>query len=166
MHNKMVFVVTTNKELSVQRMTIEQLRAASDAGGVSSVTLKGQGGAFFVQIATRSGSGAVLAKARSNEPRRFGNPLAALNVLRDIGITVGKFDASEYDPAERGQDAGNRGRADAMREAHEAAAYGKWLAAEVQASVDDPRPSIPHDQVIAEMEADIAASAVIKKKRA
>jgi len=39
----------------MQSMTIEQLRAASDAGGVEGVTLKGQGGAFLVQIATRSG---------------------------------------------------------------------------------------------------------------
>ena len=77
----------------MQSMTIEQLRAATHAGGVAGVTLKGLGGAFLVEIATRSGAAALLAKARSNEPRRFGNPLAALNVLRDIGITVGQFDA-------------------------------------------------------------------------
>jgi len=140
----------------VQSMTIEQLRTASNAGGVSGVTLKWQGGTFFVQIATRSGSGAVLSKARSTEPRRFGNPLAALNVLRDVGITVGQFDASEYDPADKEQDAGNRGRADAMREAHEAAAYNQWLAAEIQEAIDDPRPSVPHDEVMARMDARIA----------
>lgn len=150
----------------MQSMTIEQLRAASNAGGVSGVTLIGQGAAFLVQIATRSGSGAVLAKARSTEPRRFGNPLAALNVLRDIGITVGKFDASEYDPTEKEHDAGNRGRADAMRTAHEAAAYNQWLACEIQASIEDPRPSIPHDEVMAEMDADIAALPTVKRKRA
>lgn len=148
----------------MQSMTIEQLRAASNAGGVSSVTLKGQGGAFLVQIATRSGSGAVLSKARSTEPRRFGNPLAALNVLRGIGITVGQFDASEYDPADKGQDAGNRGRADAMRTAHEAAAYNQWLVDEIQSSIDDPRSNLSHDDVMAEMDADIAA--LPKKKRA
>lgn len=148
----------------MQSMTIEQLRAASNAGGVSGVTLKGQGGAFLVQIDTRSGSGAVLSKARSTEPRRFGNPLSALNVLREIGITVGQFDASEYDPADKEQDAGNRGRANAMRGAHEAAAYNSWLASEIQASIDDPRPSIPDDEVMAEMDADIAA--LPKKKRA
>jgi len=148
----------------MQSMTIEQLRAASNAGGVSGVTLKGQGGAFLIQIDTLSGTGAVLSKARSTEPRRFGNPLAALNVLRDVGITVGQFDASEYDPDDKKQDAGNRGRANAMRGAHEAAAYNQWLAAEIQASIDDPRPSIPHDGVMAEMDADIAA--LPKKKRA
>ena len=138
-------------------MTLEQLRAANDAGGVSGVTLKGQGGAFVVEIATRSGSAAVLAKARSTEPRRFGNPLAALNLLRDIGITVGQFDATDWNPAEKEQDPGNRGRAEAMREAHRAAAYNQWLATEIQASIDDPRPDIPHDEVMAEMDADISA---------
>lgn len=149
----------------MQSMTIEQLRAASNAGGVLGVTLVGQGAAFLVQIATRSGSCAVLAKARSSEPRRFGNPLAALNVLRDIGITVGKFDASEYDPADKKHDAGNRGRADAMREAHEAAAYNHWLASEIFASIDDPRPSIPHDEVMADMDADVAALPSVKRTR-
>ncbi len=141
----------------MQSMTIEQLRAASNAGGVSGVTLKGQGGAFLILIDTLSGAGAFLSKARSAEPRRFGNPMAALNVLRDIGITAGHFDASEYDPADKQQDAGNRGRADAMRDAHEAAAYTKWLAAEIQASIDDPREDIPHDDVMAEMDAQIDA---------
>lgn len=141
----------------MQSMTIEQLRAASNAGGVEGVTLKGQGGVFLVQIATRSGAAALLAKARSNEPRRFGNPVAALNVLRDVGITIGQFDASEWNPAEKEETAGNRGRADAMRKAHQAAAYTEWLAAEIQESIDDPRPNISHDEVMAEMDADIAA---------
>ena len=35
-------------------------------------------------------------------------------------------------------------------------AYTRWLAAEIQAAIDDPRPSIPHEEVMAEMEAEIA----------
>ena len=142
----------------MQSMTLEQLRTASEAGGVSGVTLKGEGGSFFVQIATRNGSGAVLSKARSREPRRFGNPAAALNVLRDVGITTGQFDASEWNPSEREPVArSNDSRALALRKAHEAAAYNEWLAAEIQEAVDDIRPSISHDAVMAEMDADIAA---------
>lgn len=139
----------------MQSMTIEQLRAASNAGGVSSVTLKAQGGVFLVKIDTRSGSDALLSKARSTEPRRFGNPMAALNVLRDIGITVGHFDARDYNPEEKIQDAGNRGRAEAMRGAHEAISYNKWLAAEIQASIDDQRASVSHEEVMARMDAKI-----------
>jgi len=35
----------------------------------------------------------------------------------------------------------------------QAASYDRWFRAQVQASLDDPRPSIPHDQVMAEMDA-------------
>lgn len=147
----------------MQSMTIEQLRAANNAGGVSGVTLKGRAGGFFVQIATRSGAGAVLAKARSAEPRLFGNPVSALNLLRGLGIFTGQFDASEWIPAEKVSNTGSEGRARAMREAHEAAAYNKWLAAEIQASIDDPRPSIAHDEVMAQMDADITALKVPKR---
>jgi len=35
----------------------------------------------------------------------------------------------------------------------EAEAYDRWFRAKVQASIDDTRPSIPHDQVMAEMDA-------------
>lgn len=35
----------------------------------------------------------------------------------------------------------------------QAASYDGWFRAKVQASLDDPRPSIPHDQVMAEMRA-------------
>lgn len=135
----------------MQNMTIEQLRAVNKAGGVSSVILKGQGGAFLIQIVTRNGTDAVLSKARSSEPRRFGNPLVALNVLRTIGITLGKFDASEYDPADKEPSVGNRGRADAMRTAHNAAAYNQWLVDEIQLSIDDPRPSISNNEIMAEL---------------
>jgi len=141
----------------MQTMTLEQLRAAKEAGGVAGVTLKGKGGAFQVQIATRSGIDAVLAKARSSEPRRFGSPAAAMNVLRDVGITAGRFDASEWDPTEKVETTGNRGRAEAMRRAHQAAAYNAWLTAEIQTSIDDPRPNLPHDDVMAAMDASIKA---------
>ena len=35
----------------------------------------------------------------------------------------------------------------------QAASYDRWFRAEVQASLDDPRPSIPHEQVMEEMDA-------------
>lgn len=45
----------------------------------------------------------------------------------------------------------------------EADAYDKWFREKVQASLDDPRPSIPHDQVMAELDAIIAAAKARKK---
>lgn len=34
--------------------------------------------------------------------------------------------------------------------------HAQWLAAEIQAAIDDPRPSIPHDEVMARMDAQVA----------
>ncbi|MDE1171188.1 MAG: hypothetical protein PW734_08285 [Verrucomicrobium sp.] len=42
------------------------------------------------------------------------------------------------------------------------AEYDKWFRAKVQASLDDPRPSIPHAQVMAEMDA-IISKAVARR---
>lgn len=92
----------------MQSMTVEQLRAMVGAGSMTGVTLKGQSGGFFVEIATRSGQ-------------------------------------------------------DAMREAHEAAAYSQWLSAEIQEAIDDPRSSISHDEVMARMDACIARHMVADK---
>lgn len=41
--------------------------------------------------------------------------------------------------------------------AEEAAAYDLWFRAQVQEAIDDSRPSIPHDQVMAQMRAIIAS---------
>ena len=46
----------------------------------------------------------------------------------------------------------------------QAASYDRWFRAKVQVSLDDPRPSIPHDQVMAEMRAMLAAQR--EKRRA
>lgn len=147
----------------MQSMTLEQLRATASAGGVVGVTLKGQGSGFFMQIATRSGHDVFLAKARSTEPRRFGSPNSALIVLRDIGIAVAQLDATNWNPDQKEVTQNRDSRARAMRQAHEAAAYNQWLAAEIQEAIDDPRPNIPHEDVMAEMDADIAALAAERK---
>jgi len=36
-------------------------------------------------------------------------------------------------------------RSEALKRAHEAAAYNAWFREQVQASLDDPRPSMPDD---------------------
>ncbi len=137
-------------------MTLEQLRATAYSGGVASVTLKGLGSGFFMEIAMRSGQDAILSKARSTEPRRFGSPSSALVVLRDLGISGAQLDITNWNPDQKDITQSRASRAEAMRGAHKAAAYNQWLAVEIQSSIDDPRPSIPHDEVMARMDARIA----------
>jgi hypothetical protein len=154
------------EEHTMQSMTLEQLRATASAGGVIDVTLKGQGGGFFVEIATRSGQDAFLVKARGTEPRRFGNPTSALIVLRKVGIAIARLDATNWNPEQKDMTHSRRSRAEAMRGAHEAAAYNQRLVAEIQESIDAPRPSIPHDEVMTRMNARIARHKAAGAKRA
>jgi hypothetical protein len=48
----------------------------------------------------------------------------------------------------------------------QADSYDKWFRAKVQAGIDDPRPRVPHDEVIAKMQAIIDAAVARKKKSA
>lgn len=50
--------------------------------------------------------------------------------------------------------------------AEEAEAYDRWFRAEVQASLDDPSPNVPHDQVMADMRAMLAERKAGRKNAA
>jgi hypothetical protein len=47
----------------------------------------------------------------------------------------------------------------------QAANYDRWFRAKVQAAIDDPRPSIPHDQVMAKVDALIARHVAARQER-
>ncbi|HMH69376.1 MAG TPA: hypothetical protein VK519_15805 [Pinirhizobacter sp.] len=135
----------------MQTLTLEQLRTASLAGGVETVTLTAKGASFFVQVGTRNGSEALLAKARSTEPRRFGNPLQALVLLRGLGLFVGGFDVGEWDPADKGTARTRPDRAEALRRTHAAAEHDRWFRQQVADALLDVENSsieaIPHEEV-------------------
>lgn len=86
---------------SLQSFTLPQLRAATQAGGVTNVVVKGQGDAFFIQIQMRSGQAAILITSKSRQPRQFRNPVQAFAVLRGIGIMTGQFDIAHYSPEQK-----------------------------------------------------------------
>ncbi|EGH16740.1 putative stability determinant [Pseudomonas syringae pv. theae ICMP 3923] len=48
----------------------------------------------------------------------------------------------------------------------QAASYDRWFRLQVQASLDDPSPGVPHDQVMAEMDAIIAEAEKRQQDRA
>lgn len=47
----------------------------------------------------------------------------------------------------------------------QATSYDHWFRSQVQEATDDPRPSIPHDQVMAEMREIIAKKRADRKKK-
>lgn len=138
----------------MQTLTLEQLRATQEAGGVLTVTLRGEGAAFEVQVETRRGLAKLIKarKARTEpEARRFADPRKALLLLRELGIREAHIDSQKWRPEDQAFERTSRpDRAAALKEAHSAAAYDKWFREQVQQALDDPRPSIPHAEVKAE----------------
>lgn len=150
----------------MQSMTLEQLRATVSAGGVVGVTLKGRAAVSLWKLPPAAGKTLFLVKSRGTEPRRFGSPNSALMVLRDLGIDVAQVDATNWNPDQKEVSQNRDSRAQAMRLAHEAAAYNHWLVGEIQEAIDDPRPSVPHDKVMARMDARIERHKTAGAKRA
>lgn len=122
-----------------QTLNLEQLKTATATGGVTGITLRGDGGAFVVSIQTQKFE-AVLATSRK-QPRRFADPRKALQLLRDIGWNQCQIDAAQWRPEDRALEKTARpDRSIALKAAHEAAQadadYDRWFRAKVQASID------------------------------
>jgi len=134
----------------MQTLTLQELRTVAEAGGVSAVTLQAEGGEFFVRIKTKNNTEAVLSRARSAEPRRFSNPLPAIALLRKLGIVIGTFDLSHWNPEQKPSVRKRPDRSKAMKQAHEAVEYDKWFRAQVAqglAEADDPNTQwVTHEE--------------------
>lgn len=121
------------------------------------------GSMFTLEFETRNGTVTLIA-AVSKQVRRFGNPAKAFEIVRDLGLEGGRYSVAQWRPDEREIDRPTRPDKSAMlKAAHEAAAYDKWFRAKVQEAIDDPQPSIPHKQVMAETRALIDRIAAEKK---
>lgn len=119
--------------------SLEQLKAAAQAGGVVGITLRGDGAAFVVNVQTQRGQ-AVMVTSR-HQPRRFADPRKALQVLRGIGLTDCRIDTTQWRPEDAALEKTARpDRSLALKAAHEAAQqdadYDRWFHAKVQASLD------------------------------
>ncbi|MBX7021273.1 hypothetical protein EX238_23950 [Providencia rettgeri] len=126
--------------------TLQQLRAATQAGGILGVSVKGQGNHFFVQVATRAGQ-AVLVTARSKDPRSFKSPLQAMVLLKQVGIVTGQFDLTQYSPDQH--ETAPRSR---RRPAKPSKLGLRWnriaerISSPAQPSLDDPSLDISEEQ--------------------
>ena len=115
-----------------------------EAGAVSGVHIVGQRGGWAVMV--RYGTHErPLAAQRSRRVRLFRRFETMVSYLKDVGIGQFDVDAANFDPQAIRRIRPDR--SDALKHAHEAAAYDNWFRAQVQASLDDPRPSIPDTEV-------------------
>lgn len=123
----------------MQTLNLEQLKAATLAGGVIGITLRGDGAAFVVNVHTQRGE-AIMVTSRQ-QPRRFADPRKALQVLRSTGWNECRLDATQWRPEDSALERTARpDRSIALKAAHEAAQadedYDRWFRAKVQKSQD------------------------------
>lgn len=152
----------------MKTLDVSQATAAAQAGGVLSAILKAEGGAFYVELETRTAGVAVLVTSNNRRPRAFRNPVKALEVIRELGLQTGRFSLEAWRPDEVEFDRpGRPDRAEAMKQTHaNAAAYDKWVRAQVREAIDDPRPAVAHEDVMKKAEARIEAMRKGKRAKA
>ena len=68
--------------MNMHSMTLEQLRATHETGGLAAVTLEAHGKGFYLVADSRSGGRVVLVRYSDRKPRLFVEPGTALKLLR------------------------------------------------------------------------------------
>lgn len=143
--------------MSAQTIDTAMARRMVEAGAILGASIIGMPGGWSVMLKLGM-SEKPLGSQRSDKPRLWRSLDTCMAYMRkDLHIArVDLLDASNHSEV----DVSRATRADTslrMKRAHEAAAYDTWFRAQVQASIDDARPSIPHEQVMAEAQALIDA---------
>ena len=75
---------------------------------------------------------------------------SCFHLERDGAVAKTRHAVNDMSPRDASQ-------AEPMRTDHQTAAHNRWLAAEIQDALDDPRPSLPLEEAMAAMEAEIDA---------
>lgn len=117
----------------------------AEAGAVRSAHVVGQPGGWGI-VVKYGMTEAALAAQRSQQVRIFRKFETLVGYLKGVGIVHFDVDAVNFDA----DGLPTRTRPDTtatLKKAHAAAAYDKWLMAEVQEAIDDTSPSIPHAEV-------------------
>jgi hypothetical protein len=137
----------------MKTFTIEQARSAASSGGVLSANLRPMGSMFTLEFETRNGP-AMLIAAVSKQVRRFGNPVKAFEIVRELGLEGGHFSVAQWRPQEREFDRSARpDKAALLKATHEAAGLKRLLDERIHLA--DAPEAVWHDaeDVFAELEA-------------
>ena len=129
------------------------LTKLAEAGVVRSAHVVGQDGGWGILVKYGMTERALAAQ-RSHQVRIFRKLETLVEYLKGVGIPRFDVDAVNYDPHST-TTTKRPDRAAAMKDAHAAAAYTKWLKAEVQEALDDTSSTIPHDEAMRQVRAAI-----------
>ena len=123
------------------------LRRLVDAGATLGAEVVGAAGGWGVVI-KYARARQTLAVTRG-KPRTFRQFETLASYLKDLGITEYRVNTAEFEAgagAKNPVDKRSAIASERMKRAHQAVAYDDWFRAQVQASIDDPRPSVDNDE--------------------
>ncbi len=124
------------------------LRRLVDAGANVGAEIVGAAGGWGVTI--NYGRARQTLAATRGKPRTFRQFETLASYLKALGITEYRVNAAAFEPsaaAIRPDDKRSAVASDRMKRAHLAMAYDDWFREQVQASIDDPRPSVDDEHV-------------------
>jgi hypothetical protein len=133
---------------TIDHGTLSRLAAA---GAVHSAHVVGHEGGWGIVVKYGTTERALAAQ-RSQQIRIFRKLETLVDYLKGIGISRFDVDTENYD-VHSGTERKRPDRSAALKDAHEAAAYAKWLKAEIQEAIDDPSPTVPHDEAMRQIRA-------------
>ena len=137
---------------TIDHTTLSKL---AEAGLVHSAHVVGQAGGWGI-VVKYGKTERALAAQRSHQVRVFRKLDTLVAYLKGVGIPRFDVDTVNNGPANPATIRTRPDSAAKLKNAHEAAAYTNWLNAAVQEAIDDPRPSVPHEDVMRRMDARIA----------
>lgn len=115
-----------------------------ETGHIGSAHIVGCAEGWAVQVKRDSIQHSLTAQ-RSHRVRLFKKLETLVAYLKSIGIHHFDVDASSYDPMAV-KTYSRPDRAEALKQAHDAAAYERWFKEQVMASINDPQPSVSDEQ--------------------
>jgi hypothetical protein len=136
------------------------LRHPVDAGAHVGAEVVGGAGGWGVVISY--GRARQTLAATRGTPRTWRQFETLAGYLKDLGIVEYRVNTAEFEPgaaAARRDDKRSATASARMKRAHQAAAHDTWFREQVQASIDDPRPSVDDQAVKKEFAAKCAGAA-------
>ena len=135
------------------------LRRLVDAGAHVGAEVIGAIGGWGVVI--NYGRASQTLSASRGQPRTWRQFETLASYLKDLGITEVRVNTAEFEPRPTTgkQDKRSIAASDRMKRAHQAVTYDRWFREQVQASIDDQRPSIDDEQARKQFAAKRAALA-------